>query len=262
MAMRTNRPGPAKATRRPYAAPALTKGLEILETLAEAAAPMTSRELADRLGRSKNEIFRMVVVLVERGYLVREPGTERLMLTRRLFELGMRTPRPRRLLEAALPELERLTDEIGQSAHLVVLMQGETVVIAANSGGTDLSLTLKLGYRRPALRATSGRILLAFQPPERQARLLAEAVAADGRGSPPRTLARELDRIRAAGVCIAPSRDAVGVTDIGAPVLAPDGSALASIVIPYLNRHGQAPRHDLVAARLVACCAAIAAALR
>jgi DNA-binding IclR family transcriptional regulator len=248
--------------RRPYAAPALTKGLEIIETLAEATAPLTSRDLADRLGRSKNEIFRMVVVLVERGYLAREPGTERLMLTRRLFELGMRTPRPRRLLEAAVPAMERLTEDVGQSAHLVVLMRGETVVIAASSGGTDLSLTLKLGYRRPALRATSGRILLAFQPPERRGRLLAEAVQAGGGTAAPRTLARELDRIRAAGVCVASSRDAVGVTDIGAPVLAPDGSAIASIVIPYLNRHGQVPRHDLVRARLVACCAAIAAALR
>lgn len=257
MARRTEPP-----PRSPYAAPALTKGLEILEALAEAATPLTSRELADRLGRSKNEIFRMVVVLVERGYLAREPGTERLALTRRLFELGMRTPRPRRLLEAAVPEMERLSEGVGQSAHLVVLTRGETVVIAATSGGSDLSLTLKLGYRRPALLATSGRVLLAFQPSERRARLLAEAMEAGGGRAVPRSLSRDLARIRADGASLAPSRDAVGVTDISAPILTSDESAIASIVIPYLNRHGQTPRHDLVRARLIACCDAIARALR
>lgn len=248
--------------RRAYAAPALTKGLEILETLAAEAAPLTSRELAERLGRSKNEIFRMLVVLAERGYVSREPGTERLVLTRRLFELGMRTPRPRSLLEAAVPAMERLSEEVGQSAHLVVLMRGETVVIAASSGGTDLSLTLKLGYRRPALTATSGRILLAFQPAARRTRLLGEAVAAGGGRPAAARLARDLARIRADGICIAPSRDVVGVTDIGAPILDPDGSAVASLVIPCLNRHGQAPQHAALGARLVACCEAIARALR
>jgi DNA-binding IclR family transcriptional regulator len=255
--MTTSREPP---TPRSYAAPALTKGLEILEVLAGAGAPLTTRELADRLYRSKNEIFRMVVVLVERGYLAREPGTERLVLTRRLFELGIRTPRSRQLVEAAVPEMERLSDEVGQSSHLAVLARGETVVITATSGGSDLSLTLKLGYRRPALLATSGRVLLAFQPPERRARLLAEAVEAGGGRAAPRSLSRELSRIRADGVSLAPSKDTVGVTDIGAPVLAADRSAVASIVIPYLNRHGQPPTNSR--ARLVTCCDAIAQALR
>ena len=61
-----------------YAAPALEKGLDILELLAEVGEPLSTREIAERLARSKSEIFRMVFVLQQRGYLAREAGTDRL----------------------------------------------------------------------------------------------------------------------------------------------------------------------------------------
>ncbi|HSX65722.1 MAG TPA: helix-turn-helix domain-containing protein, partial [Pseudoxanthomonas sp.] len=40
-----------------YRAPALDKGLDILELLAAAPAAMSMREIADRIGRSSSEIF-------------------------------------------------------------------------------------------------------------------------------------------------------------------------------------------------------------
>ncbi len=78
-----------------YSAPALEKGLDIIELLAAAPEPLSTRQIAEQLGRSKNEIFRMVFVLVERGYLSRDAATDVLTLSNRLFELGMRTPRSR-----------------------------------------------------------------------------------------------------------------------------------------------------------------------
>jgi len=65
------------AAKHGYYAPALEKGLDILELLAREGAPMTARQVAEKLGRSKNEIFRMVHVLISRGYIAREPGVRR-----------------------------------------------------------------------------------------------------------------------------------------------------------------------------------------
>src|SRR5690349_15545013 len=146
-----------RKARAAYSAPALEKGLEILEMLAEAQAPMSNRAIAERLGRSKGEIFRMVYVLVARGYLQRDPATEELSVSGKLFELGIRTPRPRQLAEVAVPAMERLSGRTGQSAHLVVVNKGDTVVIASTAGSADVSFSLRLGYRRPALLATSGQ---------------------------------------------------------------------------------------------------------
>ena len=248
----SSRPGP-------YPAPALEKGLEIIELLAAAQKPLSTRAIAESLGRSKGEIFRMLFVLVERGYLNRDPATEELTLSNRLFELGMRTPRARQLAEVAAPAMERLSEKTAQSAHLVVLNEGETVVIANAAGTGDISFTLRLGYRRPAHDATSGRVILAFQDGEARERSLQPAQLAGGLEDP--GFWAMLDEIAARGFLIAESHDMPGVTDISAPILDRQGRAVASIVIPYLNRRSARTRHDEVLAELLATCRAISAEL-
>ena len=160
-----------------YAAPALEKGLDILELLAGSDQAMTTGQIADALGRSKNEIFRMVFVLEDRNYLMRDPATDLLSLSNRLFQMGLRTPRTRQLTEVAIPAMESLSEKIGHSTHLVVVNRGETVVIATAVGGADVGFTLRLGYRRPAIDATSGQTIIAFQPADTQQRLIAESRA-------------------------------------------------------------------------------------
>lgn len=245
-----------------YSAPALEKGLEILELLAEAQAPMSNRAIAERLGRSKGEIFRMVFVLVARGYLQRDPVTEELTVSNKLFDLGIRTPRPRQLAEVAVPAMERLSDRTGQSAHLVVVNKGDTVVIATTAGTADVSFSLRLGYRRPALFSTSGQVVMAFQSDAARARMIQEGKAQSRDGVDDRALARQLDAIVRDGHLIAESHDVVGVTDIAAPVLDRHGHAVASIVMPYLVRRAGAAVHESALQPLLDTCREISTALR
>ena len=69
-----------------YSAPALEKGLDILEQLAKAKEGQTLLQLASNLGRSPSEIYRMLEVLVDRGFLKRINSNFSLSL--KLFELG------------------------------------------------------------------------------------------------------------------------------------------------------------------------------
>jgi len=73
-----------------YAAPALDKGLDILELLAGRPEGLSLKQIADALGRSSTEIFRMLNQLRERAYIHRfEPGgIYRLSL--KMFELAHR----------------------------------------------------------------------------------------------------------------------------------------------------------------------------
>ncbi len=244
-----------------YTAPALEKGLEILELLADAGEPLSAKNIADSLGRSKNEIFRMVFVLVERGYLNRDAATDRLTLSNKLFELGMRTPRSRKLVEVAMPAMEQLSDDTGHSSHLVVINRGETVVIAAAAGSAELNLTLRLGYRRPATEASSGQTIMAFQPAEKRARLIAESLALSDEPHDPAALDAILDRIVADGSLVAQSHDLFGVVDVCAPILDRNGRAVASVVVPCLSRRGAASSEDTVRAALVEMCRQIGEAL-
>jgi len=230
-------PGEDKTT---YAAPALEKGLDILELLAEAGEPLSTRAIAERLARSKGEIFRMVFVLQQRGYLVREAGTDRLALSRRLFDLGIRTPGGRQLTSIVLPLMERFSEESGQAAHLVVLSRAQTVVIATTSGHLDASVTIRPGYGRPALEANSGLLILAFQSHQRRRMLMRDAGPAEQCNLESPALLDTFAEIRALGHRIAPSRDIMAVTDITCPVIGAAGHAEAAILVPCLKRHGHA----------------------
>lgn len=241
-----------------YSAPALEKGLDILELLAQQGVPMTTRQIAEQLGRSKNEIFRMVHVLLARGYLLREAGSEGLVLSNKLFGLGMQTARSRDLVSVAAPIVERFADEVRQAAHLVVAHRGETVIIAASSGGADMNFSLKLGYRRPLADAHSGLVLMAFQPPAVRDRMIAESLVLMHAPPDRASLLAELERVREAGAVVHESRDIIGVTDVTCPILMPDGQAVACITVAAVTRRGAAPDFDAMLARQQLACAQIA----
>lgn len=240
-----------------YSAPALEKGLDILEVLAKNGT-LSTRQIAEKLGRSKSEIFRVVHVLLARGYVLRDHRGEGLMLSNKLFGLGMQTARSRDLVSVAAPVVEGLADEIHQAAHLVVAHRGETVIIAASSGGTDMNFSLKLGYRRPLADAHSGLVLMAFQSADIRDRMIAESLVSM-RSPPDRSsLLAELQRIREAGAIIAESRDISGLTDLSCPILSPDGHAVACITVVAVTRKSAAPNFEAILARQKQACAEIA----
>jgi DNA-binding IclR family transcriptional regulator len=206
-----------------YRAPALEKGLDILELLAGESTALTMSQLSDRLGRSKGEIFRMLQVLEERGYIARRPGEEGYALTNRLFTLGVERPPMRGLLEVGLPIMHRLAEEVRQSCHLAVASQDEIVVVARVESPGAMGFSVRLGHRAPIAGSTSGLVLTAYQ----------------SGGTPPggtraRALGREAEAIRAAGYAAVASKVVKGVTDLSAPILQ-SSVAIAALTIPFVE---------------------------
>lgn len=251
----------AVTTQQTYSAPALEKGLDILELLAHDGRPLGIRQIAEELGRSKNEIFRMVHVLQSRGYIQRDEPSGGLILSNKLFALGLQTARSRDLVSIAAPVIERFADDVQQAAHLIVPHRGETVVIAASSGESDMNFALKLGYRRPLADAHSGLLLMAFQSPGKRDRMIDESLVLMSDPPDRAKLIAELEAVRAAGAIVHESRDIIGVTDVSSPILLSDGRAVACITLVAVTRRGRQPDFDGMLARLKAACAEIASQL-
>src|ERR1043165_8966463 len=112
-----------------YRAPALDKGLDILELLAETEEGLSQAEIAKALDRSPNEIYRMLDRLVRRAYVRRTAG-DRYEITLKLFELAHARPPMHRLVSQALPVLRRFAREAEQAVHLVVHDRNILVVVA------------------------------------------------------------------------------------------------------------------------------------
>ena len=64
-------------TKKNYSAPALEKGLDIIELLSETSDGFSQAEIAKELNRSVNEIYRMLNILVSRNYIEFDTNNER-----------------------------------------------------------------------------------------------------------------------------------------------------------------------------------------
>ena len=231
-----------------YKAPALDKGLDILELLAGRETPLAMPDIARELGRSKAEIYRMLVALEARGYIERGANDERYQVTGRLFDLGMRAPPVRNLHDAALPIMHELADRTRQSCHLSVLSVDHIVVVARVESPASVGFSVRVGYRVPLLDATSGRVLCAFQPQRRQAKLLREiAKTAPSKAALNRFVA-QLPEVAEQGFVVEASRTAEGIHDVAAPIFSgEDLGAVACLSVPVLtHRYLQMPIDQIV----------------
>jgi DNA-binding IclR family transcriptional regulator len=226
----------AEATEAPYTAPALEKGLDILELLAAESDGLSQTAIAQRLGRSAAELFRMLSVLERRGYLTRHAdGSYRLSL--RLFELAHQHPPLKRLLTVALPAMQELAQASRQSAHLVIHFGRRILIVAQVDSPEPMGFGVRLGAHFPFRpdRASS-RVLSAFQPAPLQDELIAELVANGARGLSAARVRSELAGIVRKGYYRAPSDTTHGVTDLCAPVFDHSDGAVAALTVPYLRQ--------------------------
>jgi DNA-binding IclR family transcriptional regulator len=218
-------------TRPRYAAPALERALDIIELLAATSDGLTLSDIARALDRKPGEVFRVLEVLKRRGYVGAERTSDRLVLSLKLFELAHRQPRLRRLVLEALPIMERLAKSCGQSCHLAVRGGGEMLVVAQVDGPSHMGFAVQVGARVGMLTSSSGRVYLAFQPPERRAEILARLDPGDiDAWEEPR-----LASIRAAGFEAVPSDFIEGIVNMSCPVLDTSGEAAGSLTVPYLR---------------------------
>ncbi|WP_323119027.1 IclR family transcriptional regulator [Burkholderia alba] len=220
-----------------YRAPALDKGLDILELLAEQKEGLTRTEITKELGRNASEIYRMLERLVVRQYVMRSPGGDRYTLSLKLFALAHRHPPMNRLIAEALPPMQRFADTAEQSCHLSVYDRGNLLVIAQVDGPGTWGISVRLGSRVGLVDTASGRVVLAFQTPEQRAHMLAEHTKVKGEAAfDLGELERQSDALRAIGHIQQESRQTFGVTDVTYPILGPSGQAIAALTCPYMRR--------------------------
>lgn len=219
---------------RRYTAPALEKGLDILELLAGTTVPLPLQAIADHLDRSRGELHRMVQALEYRGYIGQEVGSDGYRLTDRLFALGMSQPRTRNLVELSLPVMKQLVLECGESCHLAFHSRGEMVVVARVESGEQLGFSVRVGYRRSIPTTASGVVLYAFQSDEVRSHWESLFLPALGKDalSDFKTYA---NAVRTRRVELTQSPLVAGITDISAPVMR-GGGAAAALTVPYLER--------------------------
>lgn len=215
-----------------YSAPALSKGLDILELLAGQSQPLGLKEISDLLGRQKSEIFRMLSVLEERGYIHTLDHSDKYVMTMKLMGIAHQMPLVSRLTTVALPFQKKLTSKIGQSCHIVVDRGDSAVVIAQYDSATIQKYSVQIGTRLSYLKSCSGMVLLAFSDPNNRKSLLSSKKYSS---KEIKEFELKLPKIKAAGCVEIASPIIHGVRDIGFPLFDYTDNVIASFTVPFLE---------------------------
>lgn len=232
--MSTRKTSPADEAR--YSAPALEKGLDIIELLSAEPHGLSMQDIARKLERSPNELYRMLDVMVRRGYLARQPDAS-YVLTLRLFELAHLHPPVDRLLACSMPHMQELARDTGQSNHLCVHHDARLVVLARAESPEPMSYSVRQGAHFPFHDdRVSARVITAFQQGARREQFLGDLVGSGrNRDARRRNLDKRLEAIRKRGYDEGPSDTVSGVVDICFPIFDHFG-AVASLNIVYMRQ--------------------------
>lgn len=236
-----------------YRAPALDKGLDILELLARQPHGLTRAEIVKEMARSASEIYRMLERLVARQYVVRSMGGDRYALSLKLFALSNMHPPLSRLIGEALPVMDRFTQSAEQSCHLGVYDRGSVLIIAKINSPSGWGFSLQRGARMGLLDTAAGHVLLAFNDVDTVRRMRSEHQAVDGEvPMAEERLQSTLERIRLQGYMQCDSLQSYGVVDMAVPILGPGNTTSAVLACPYIRRVDQhvGPEVDRVLAYL------------
>jgi DNA-binding IclR family transcriptional regulator len=218
-----------------YTAPALEKGIQIVELLAEVPGGLTVSEIVAKLRRSMSEVFRIIVVMEAKGWLSKHPETYRYSVTYHLLEMALRATPAQSLAAVAAPIMEKLSTDTNQSCHLVVRSGGRGLIIQRQENASlQGGFALRPGANVDLVKSCSGHVLLAFETAE-LSRSIVEQL--------PRPLAlplpkleQSLEQVRRRGYELQPSARTEGVTDISFPVFGFfDGRVAAALTVPYLT---------------------------
>ncbi len=221
--------------RSPYLAPALEKGLDVLELLAGVPEGLTPSQIAQRFNRSLQEVYRMVVSLERRGYISRGPQGDSLRLTMKLYDLAVSFPPVAKLMEAAPPVMRRLSLSVDQSILLSVIDGASIRAIVHVDSPAPIGFRVRVGAKRPVAGTASGRVLLAFQPAATQ-KWAFDAIAESGISAAElRRLKRRVNAVAASGYEFVSGETFAGITDVSFPILDRRGEALAALTMPFLK---------------------------
>lgn len=208
--------------------------MSLLDTLAGHNEPLSLKHLAQETGLHPSTAHRILASLMDTRFVERhDAGSYRLGI--RLLELGNLVKSRLNLRQMALPYMQRLHEQIGESINLGIRDGDEIVYIERTSSGRSLVRVVYLvGGRAPLHMTSVGKLFLAADSPE-AVRDYARRTGLPGKTphslTTPRTLEQELDRIREHDLAFDNEEAEIGLRCVAAPIRDDEGHLVAGLSV-------------------------------
>ncbi len=139
----------------------IARALSLLEALGDSRGEVGIAELSKRVDLHVSTTHRILATLVARGYARQNPETGRYALGAKALHLAESYLGQMDLRLVARPFLERLSEETGETANLVILDGQEALYLDKVESPQSLRIFSRIGRRAPLHCTAVGKVLLA-----------------------------------------------------------------------------------------------------
>lgn len=217
------------------------------------------RALAAHSGRAPSTVQGHMSAMRKAGLLVKQ-SSGRYRLNWRAYILGSGLVGGFALPFVAEPHLTELAEAAGETAHLAVLDEGETLYVAKAEGTGAVRVASEVGMRVPAYASASGKLLLALNnesstnehsTDDRSPGVL--SALTPHTVTDPELLAAEFEKIRSCSYSLDNQEIELGMCCLAVPVMDYDGAVVAALSLSGpCERVNEGQRYLLYLARKTA----------
>jgi len=210
---------------------AVRRAIAVLKAFSDETPEMGVTEVSRKVNLHKSTVYRLLSAFEDEGLIARNPETGKYRLGPELIVLGEQVLRHTEVHRVALPFLRELAEKSGETVDLEVLSGSNVVTIEEIAGKHVVAAAGAIGMPWAAHATSNGKLLLAHQPPEKQRQILSRTLK---RFTPrtltdPKTVARELARVREQGYAISFGELEEHLVAIGMPIRSRNGDAVAAV---------------------------------
>jgi DNA-binding IclR family transcriptional regulator len=219
-----------------YIVRSVVRALDVLIVLSTQNGPISLADVAEGTGLNPSTAFRLLESMRARGFVRQADGGSGYQLGSRVVDLGSAFLRSVSIWDYARDLADQLAEDVGETASVGVLDQGQVlyIAIAIARGQRELGIQSQSGTRHPVYCTALGKVFLADLPWAEAAAILdAEPMV----GLTPSTIVEkaamreELETIRSRGYAVDDEERNPHVVCIAAPITDHTGRSVAAVSI-------------------------------
>lgn len=224
---------PAEAQRRDDHVRSIEKAIAILDCFSPIDRNLSVARIAKQVGIPRGTAHRIISTLRDHGLLERDRERDHYRLGMKLFEYGTTVLGTMELQREAKSFVEALTKVSGISVHLCVFDGIRSTVVNRTECDGNRANTTVVIEAAPAHCTSTGKAILAFQPPAIIAKIIAQGLMryTPHTISDSDALSKELALVRERGYAVDDEELSIGIRCVGAPIRNVSGRVFAAVSV-------------------------------
>lgn len=202
--------------------------IHILSLFSMNCTSLSISEIQTELGYPKSTIFRILSTLEKYNYIKKNPDNHRYSLGFQFFRLGSIVQSEFDFRQVALPVMKQLVNETNETVELNIVDGSSRICIEKVDSPLDVRNFVRIGERKPLYAGASGKVLLAFLPPDEREKILDNLRASDIDID---KLKEELAEIREKGYKVTKGERVAGSFAIACPIFDYTSELVAGLTI-------------------------------